>query len=298
METNKPQKIKKGNDIEGKNDIEIFKQDIILGIEGDKKNMYYRAVLAAALGSIPWIGGIYSSLISLQAESEQNKTNDLHKIWLLEHQEKIIILGDTLKKVISRLDEFSKAGEVEELILKRIQSKEYLNLVRETFKSWDEASTTEKREMFRRLITNAATIELCTDDMVRIFIKWIAQYHEYHILIMTEIYKNPGITLGAIWDNVFGKDGQERPRENSAEADLYRSFIHDLQLGGVIRQKREVNYKGQFLKKSRRSKSQSDVLKSSFDDEDEQELSELGGQFIHYVLEDVVSQISSGDKTE
>ncbi len=295
MKNNKIQK-KDDKEMQKKDDIEIFKQDIILGIKGDKKNMYYRAVLGAALGSIPWIGGVYSTLINLQAESEQNKTNDLHKIWLLEHQEKIVILGETLRSVISRLDEYSKAGDVEELIIKRIQSAEYLGLVRETFKSWDEASTREKREMFRRLITNAAAIELCTDDMVRIFIKWIAQYHEYHILIMTEIYRNPGITLGEIWDNIFAQDGRQRPCENSAEADLYRSFIHDLQLGGVIRQQRNVNDQGQFLKKSRKSRSQSNVMKSSFDDEDEQELSELGSQFIHYVLEDVVPQISSGEE--
>ncbi|MCK5412751.1 MAG: hypothetical protein KAI57_00035 [Candidatus Pacebacteria bacterium] len=203
-----------------------------------------------------------------------------------------------MENVILRLDEFSKAGEDEELILKRIKSNEYLNLVRETFKSWDEVSTVEKREMFKKLIINAAAIELCTDDMVRIFIKWIAQYHEYHILIMTEIYKNPGITLGTIWDNVFAQDDQQRPRENSAKADLYRSFIHDLQLGGVIRQQRSVNDRGEFLKKPKRTRIKSEVMKSSFDDEDKQELSELGSQFIHYVLEDVVMQIASAEENE
>lgn len=70
-------------------------------------------------------------------------------------------------------------------------------------------------------------------------------------------------------------------------------LIHDLSTGRVIRQEREVNHLGQFMKKSRRgtSGSSSDTMKSSFDDSDRYELSELGQEFVHYVLQDVVSRI-------
>lgn len=259
---------------------------------------YYRAILSAALGSIPWVGGVYAALISLQAESDQEEVNNLQKMWLMEHKEKIINLGQTLKDITKRLDDFCTNTEAEKIVLNRIQSPEYLTLVRETFRAWDEASTFDKRDKFKKLITNAAAIELCTDDMIRIFIKWIAEYHEYHISIISVVYKNPGISLGSIWDQVFGKEGEGRPRENSAEADLYRTLIRDLQLGGVIRQQRDVNYAGQFVKKSTKGKSSasSSVLKSSFDDDDEMELSELGGQFVRYVLEELVPRI--GDGTE
>lgn len=273
-------------------------EGILSSLKNEEHAKYYRAFLVAALGSIDWIGGVYSALIALQAESEQGKLNDMQKIWLSEHKDRLVNLESTLKDVVVRLDEFCTNTEIEEVVLKRIQSPEFLTLVRETFRAWDEASTLEKRDKFKKLITKAAAIELCSDDKVRIFIKWIAQYHEYHLSIIAAVHHNPGISLGAIWDNVFAQ-GKGRPRENSSEADLYRTLIRDLQLGGVIRQQREVSPEGEFYKKSTRGKSsssQSSFMKSSFDDDDEMELSELGSEFVHYVLDELVPRIS--EKTD
>lgn len=138
-----------------------------------------------------------------QTEVEQGKVNDLHRLWLSEHQQKIKELVGALNDIFSRLENFG------EEINERLESPEYLNLVRRCFRSWDEADTQEKKQMLKKLITNAGAIKLCDDDLVRLFIAWIDQYHETHFLVIKEIYKHPGTTRARIWDNIHGA----RPRE-------------------------------------------------------------------------------------
>lgn len=67
--------------------------------------------------------------------------------WLQEHQEKLQELRATLGKLVARLEGFGQ--EVEE----RITSKDYLILVRKTFREWDVADTEEKRKLLVQLIT-------------------------------------------------------------------------------------------------------------------------------------------------
>ena len=104
--------------------------------------------------------------------------------------------------------------------------------------------------------------------------------------MIKEIYKNQGITRGQIWDNLNGT----QPAENSLEADLYKRLIRDLSIGGIIRQHRETDYYGNFMKKSTRS-SKSLPLKSAFDYSEPYELTELGQKFVHYTMEEVVTKI-------
>src|SRR5208337_1055937 len=103
---------------------------------------------------------------------DQTQVNDLHRAWLAEHEEKARQLLATLMEIFERLDNFG--DEIQE----RIESPEFLALVRKCFRSWDEADTQEKRQMLKKLITNAAAIRLCPDDLIRLFILWIDQYHE------------------------------------------------------------------------------------------------------------------------
>ena len=152
-----------------------------------------------------------------------------------------------------------------EAIDERIQSEEFLTLVRRAFRSWDEADTREKRDMLKKLLANAGAIQLCSDDLVRLFIGWIDQYHEAHFAVIKEIYRHPNGTRGQIWDTIHG----ERPRDDSAEADLFRYLIRDLSTGGVIRQARETDPYGRFLKRDTRGQSQdnpSRVMESAFED--------------------------------
>lgn len=260
-------------------------QELIEKLSGGNKK--YARFILAALGSIPWVGGVLSASAGLRSEQDQGKVNELLKLWLEEHKEKISELGKTLVEILSRLD---KLGEE---IQERIESPHYLALVRKTFRSWDQADTQEKRKMLSKLLANAGAITMCPDDLVRLFINWIDQYHEAHFIVIKEIYQNPKITRGRIWDSMRG----DRPQENSAEADLFRYLIRDLSTGGVIRQERETNAYGEFMKKDmkgmRREKGLSGrVMESAFEDTKPYVLTELGKQFVHYVMEDVVAQIS------
>jgi len=251
--------------------------------EGDKMKRYGRFVLAV-LSSIHWVGGVLSALAALSSEKDQGKVDDLQRLWLDEQKKKIELLGKTLDDIFSRLDGFG--DEVKD----RIESEEYLSLVRKCFRSWDKADTEEKRLMLQKLISNAGAKTLCPDDLIRLFIDWIDRYHEAHFIVIKEIYKSPGITRREIWQNIHG----EIPRDNSAEADLFRYLIHELSTGHVIRQTRATDLQGRFLKKSTRGMGRSpssNVMTSAFEDTKQYVLTELGSKFVHYVMDDLVPQL-------
>jgi hypothetical protein len=265
--------------------VEPSQNALVARLSAGKGRKYVRFVVAA-LGSIPWVGGFIAASATLSAEREQQGVNELQRLWLEEHKEKIKLLSTTLADIFIRLDNFGE--EVEE----RIESPEYLSLVRKAFRSWDEADTEDKKQMFKKLITNAAAIKLCPDDLIRLFLHWIEQYHETHFMVIKEIYRRPNITRAQLWNNIHAP----RPREDSSEADLFRYLIRDLSTGGVIRQVRETDTSGQFLKRDTRGQSQqnpSRVMESAFENTKPYVLTELGKQFVHYVMEDVVPQIGN-----
>jgi len=66
----------------------------------------------------------------------------------------------------------------------RIESEEYLDLVRKPFRSWDHADTDEKRRYIGNLISNAAGTRLCSDDVMRLFIDWLNAYHDAHFAVI------------------------------------------------------------------------------------------------------------------
>jgi hypothetical protein len=253
-------------------------------LESSRTQRIFTAICAAALGSIPWIGGFLTAAQSYLGNERQSQTDILTRQWLEEHQKKIESLAEDLTELVVRLS--SLGSEIHE----RIESEAYLSLVRKAFRIWDEADTKEKREYVRRLIANAAASTVCPDDLVRLFLDWLNRYHEAHFLVIREIYKFPGITRYSIWQNVNG----QFPREDSSEADLFRLLIMDLSFGHVIRQLREVTSTGQFVAKKRAPRASGGVMKSAFDDEESYELTELGRQFVHYVFTDVVTRLEDG----
>jgi len=256
-----------------------------LDLPESEKGTYARFVIAA-LGSVPWVGGMIAGSAALHAEKEQGRINENIELWLKEHEIKLQTLYRALSSVAQGIDLLGERAK------QRVQEDNYLSLVKKGFRVWDRAETDDKRELVQFLLKNAAGTSVTNDDIVRLFIDWIDRYHEVHFGIIRAIYKNPGISLLGIWREM-GNSG-EIPRENSSSADLYRMLIHDLSTGRVIRQEREINSLGQFMKKSRRGKRApaSDVMKSSFDNTDRYDLSELGQEFVHYVLQDVVSRIA------
>src|SRR6185437_3037854 len=96
--------------------------------------------------------------------------------------------------------------------------------------------------------------------------------------VIREVYKNSGLSRFEMWSALYG----ETPREDSAEADLFRLLIRDLSTGGVIRQEREVNSVGQFVRKRPhrpRGVATPTTMESAFEDTKSYVLSELGKQF-------------------
>ncbi len=246
----------------------------------------YTRVAMAALGGIPWVGSVLSAAATLSAENEQGKTNQIMFLWVQEHEQKFKELGVTLNSIFER---FSSFGDE---VNARLESTEYLTLVRKTFRLWDQAETGEKKEMFKKLITNSGVITLAQDDLVRLFLEWIEKYHEFHFAVIREIYTTRGITRGGIWERTRG----EEPREDSAEADLFKLLIRDLSTGSVIRQEKETNSLGQFIRKTpSKGGSRSSVHESAFEDTKPYVLTELGAQFLHYVMEYIAPQLDSGN---
>lgn len=172
----------------------------------------------------------------------------------------------------------------------RLASEEYLDIVRKAFRTWDKADTDEKRHYVANLVTNAAGTRLCSDDVVRLFVDWLDDYHESHLAVIREIFSNPGSTRLDIWVAIYGTT----VREDSAEADLYKLLIRDLSTGGVIRQARGTNADGQFLRKRSVHKPSgvtNATVESAFEDSKPYVLTELGKQFVHYSMNQVVERV-------
>jgi len=254
-------------------------------LAGDGKKKYSRFVFAA-LGGIPWVGGAIAASSALHAEIEQGRVNEMMGRWLDEHREKINLLGNAIQQIADRLDQFE--GEVAVEVDRRLNDDQYLALVRRGFRTWDRSDTDEKRDYIRRCLANTAATQICSDDVVRLFLDWIDKYDEIHFAVIRALYQHRGATRAYIWDQIHGAD----VREDSAEADLYKLLIFDLNTGRVLRQIRDKNTHGQFLPKRRQGRQpRKTVLESAFENTKPYELTELGSQFVHYVMNEVVPKV-------
>jgi hypothetical protein len=215
------------------------------------------------------------------------RENDLQTEWLEEHHKKLERLRATLAEIERRFETLGDSVE------ERLESEEYLTLVRKAFRVWDNADTEEKRKYVANVVTNSCGTRLCSDDLIRLFIDWLALYHESHFAVIRELSRNPGSTRRDLWSELYDQD----VREDSAEADLFKLLIRDLSTGQVIRQERDINQLGQFKKKPSAKVSRgmaTSTMKSAFDDKEAYVLTEMGKQFVHYTMNDVVTRITSG----
>jgi len=264
---------------------EIFLRTELAKSSPSDRRLAIEKFVLAALGSIPWVGGFLSAAAMWKIEEGPRRVENLQTQWLEEHARKLGALRITLEEIVKRFENLGP--EIDE----RIQSEEYLQLVRRAFRVWDDASTDEKRKYVGNVVANAAGSRICSDDVIRLFLDWLNLYHESHFAVIREIYKRSDVTRFEIWNQIYG----ELPREDSAEADLFRLLIRDLSIGGVIRQEREVDQSGQFLRKRRpvaRSPAQT-TMESAFEDTKPYVLTGLGSQFVHYTMNEVVRRIGA-----
>lgn len=250
-----------------------------------------RFALACLSGAIPIAGGVIGAAGGAWSEAEQSQFNKIFAAWLKLQEDEIREIGQTLFEVFARID------QTDEKVRTRLESKEYLALLKKCFRDWSAAESEEKRKMIRNLLANAAGGEkLCGDDILRLFVEWIDRYSEGHFLVVRAIYNNAGITRQEIWHKIHGKN----VREDSPEADLFKLFMHDLSVGHVVRQHRETDYHGNFLK-ARRTKSTGPAnpyVKSAFDDDKQYELTGLGRWFVHYTMNELVARLADAAASE
>lgn len=241
-----------------------------------------RGVLQVA-GAIPFAGGIFSAAAGFWSEADQNRLNDFLKKWVKMLEDELTEKQQTITEIAVRLD------LQDEQISDRVKSSEYQSLLKKAFRDWAGAESLQKQQYVRNILTNAATACLTSDDVVRLFLDWLHTYSEFHFVVIGEIYNHDGISRGEIWDHL----GRTSPREDSADADLYKLLFRDLSTGGVIRQHRETDYNGNFIKKpaSRGGKSGSVTVKSAFDYDEGYELTALGKQFVHYAMTELTPKI-------
>jgi hypothetical protein len=238
----------------------------------------------ACLSGIPYAGGAIGGASSAWSEAEQNKFNRIFAAWLRLQEEEVKEIGRTIGEILERLDLNDPMTE------SRLQSPEYLSILKKAFRDWSAAESEEKRILIRNLLANAASTKLCSDQIVRLFIEWIDRYSEAHFAVIKVVHGSEGSTRAEIWSEIHG----EEVREDSAEADLFKLLIHDLSVGHVIRQHREVDYHGNFIRPRQKKPSKATPhLKSAFDEEKQYELTELGRQFVHYTMNEIVPKIGN-----
>lgn len=244
---------------------------------------FARFVLAC-LGGIPVVGGMFGGAAGAWSEAEQERFNKIFNSWLKLQEDEIREIGITITEILTRLD------LTDEQIRQRLESPEYLSLLKKCFRDWSAAESEQKRVFVRNLLLNAAVHRICSDDVVRLFIQWIDLYSEAHFAVIQFLYKNPGATRFDMWMGIY----EEKVREDSAEADLFKLLIHDLSTGHVLRQHREKDYYGNFLKsRPTRRVTPSRTMASAFDDDKPYELTELGAQFVHYTMEGIVPRLAN-----
>ena len=104
----------------------------------------------ACLGGIPTIGGFFGAGAGAWSEAEQERFNKIFASWLKLQEDELREIGKTLMEVMMLVD------KTDEKVQERIQSPEYLKLIKKCFRDWSAAESEEKRTLIRNLLCNAA----------------------------------------------------------------------------------------------------------------------------------------------
>jgi len=243
-----------------------------------------QTVLSAAGGTTQIADGLLSAEAGAWYEKEQAKANNFLEHWLKMLQEELAEKSKTILEILARLDLNDKK------MAERVESPEYQSLLKKAFRDWSGTESEDKRQLVRNILVNAADASVTSDDVVRMFLQWINTYSELHFTVIRSIYNDSGVTRGRIWEKI----GKEEVREDSAEADLFKLLIRDLSTGSIIRQHRDKDHDGRFLRvqTQRRPKGQRPTTtESAFEDSKGYELTGLGEKFVHYAMTDLPPRI-------
>jgi hypothetical protein len=160
--------------------------------EGNRIAKIGRGALQVAGGAIPFAGGVLSAIAGAWSEKDQEKVNRFFEHWLRMIKDEIIEKEKTVIEIMARLD------LQDEKVTKRLESDEYQSLIRKTFREWAGAESQEKRNIIRNILANAASTDITSDDVIRLFLDWIKAYSEIHFKVIAAIYNTNGITRAGI----------------------------------------------------------------------------------------------------
>ena len=177
-----------------------------------------RGAMQVVGSAIPFASGLFSAAAGAWSENEQKKVNRFLEQWIRMLQDELREKEITVIEIMARLDIHDKK------ISDRMESKEYQSLAKKAFREWGGTECEEKRVWIRNILANAAATDICTDDVVKLFIDWIKQYSVLHFNVIGAVYNSNGITRGQIWRKI----GKGQVREDSADADLYKLLFRHL----------------------------------------------------------------------
>jgi hypothetical protein len=102
-----------------------------------------RFMLAAVSGVVPGFGGAIGGVASAWSEKEQDNINEILKNWLKFQEDELKEIGLTLAEVFFRLDQVDES--IKEKVKQRVQSPEYLRLIKKCFRDWSAAERRVKK---------------------------------------------------------------------------------------------------------------------------------------------------------
>src|SRR5688572_8120127 len=117
--------------------VEMIGAELATGSSSKRPRIGEKVFLAASEAT-PSNGGVIASAVAIPRDEADTKADDLRTKWLEAHERKLITLREELDAIHARFE--SLGPDIEE----RIQSPEYLGVVRQAFRVWDQAETEEK----------------------------------------------------------------------------------------------------------------------------------------------------------
>lgn len=216
--------------------------------------------------------------IAQTMQGERKEIVRLLVVWLRVQQEEIRSMGRILQSVAA------EAHLKNRKVRSRMESQEYLRIVKKSFRIWSSSLSEMKQNLIKNILLNSATKRFSPDSVIETFIDWIDRYSDEHFRVIHSLASSPvPLTRKEIWKTF----SSHIPPEDSADTDMYKLVIHDLTTGHIIRQVREKDYFGRFLRQSPKQRSGTalaPVIVSAFDDEKPYQLTELGKQLVQYAF--------------
>lgn len=108
----------------------------------------------------------------------------------------------------------------DEEIAQRVQSKEYQSLLKKAFRQWAGTESQTKQEYIRNILSNAAATKIVDDDVIKLFIDWLATYSEFHFAVIGEIYQK----TQEVRAEIFGAHSVRALCENFRRSGFIQTF--------------------------------------------------------------------------